>query len=156
MRLLFPGCHIERSKNALAAWRYCGKEDSRQEGPMDFGVPPASRRVKGDTKERNAMILQHGVIKAVDDGLIPLEKLKAVKQSIDMYHLMKAQPQPLDALVHEWHWGVTGTGKTRGVRERFPDAYLKSNTKWWDGYNGEDQVILDEMTPNTIGSWHIK
>lgn len=59
-------------------------------------------------------------------------------------------------LTHEWHWGSTGTGKTRGVRERFPEAYLKSNTKWWDGYNGEDVVILDEMTPNTIGSWHIK
>lgn len=59
-------------------------------------------------------------------------------------------------LQHEWHWGVTGTGKTRQARERFPDAYLKSNTKWWDGYNGEEVVILDEMTPNTIGSWHIK
>jgi len=57
---------------------------------MEFGVPPASKAVKGDTKERNAMILQFGVVKAVDDGLIPIEKLKAVKQSVDMYHLMKA------------------------------------------------------------------
>lgn len=69
---------------------------------------------------------------------------------------MGAKPQPQSELLHEWHWGATGTGKTRGVRERFPDAYLKSNTKWWDGYNGEEVAILDEMTPGTIGSQHIK
>lgn len=69
---------------------------------------------------------------------------------------MKDKPQANNELLHEWHHGPTGTGKTRGVRARFPDAYLKSNTKWWDGYNGESVVILDEMTPNTIGSWHIK
>jgi len=46
---------------------------------MEFGVPPAAKNVKGDTKARNAMILEFGVVKAVDDGLIPLEKLKAVK-----------------------------------------------------------------------------
>jgi len=73
---LFPGTHVEHSKNALAAWRYCGKEDSREEGPLEFGVPPAAKNVKGDTKARNAMILEYGVVKSVDEGLIPLEKLK--------------------------------------------------------------------------------
>jgi len=79
MTKTFPGVHIEKSKNALASWRYCGKDDTRVEGPVEFGVPPAAKNVKGDTKARNAMIIAHGVVKAVDDGLIPIEKLKQVK-----------------------------------------------------------------------------
>lgn len=49
-----------------------------------------------------------------------------------------------------WLWGPTGVGKTR-------DAYLKywpnephyvwqpSNGNWWDGYDGEDKIIMDEF-----------
>lgn len=72
----FPGCHVELSKNAMAAYAYCGKSDTRLEGPLDHGVPPASLRVKGDKKERNKLILQYGVVKAVDEGLIDIEKVK--------------------------------------------------------------------------------
>lgn len=49
----FSGCHVEIAKNALASWKYCGKEDTRIEGPLDFGIPPAARNVKGDTASRN-------------------------------------------------------------------------------------------------------
>lgn len=54
----------------------------------------------------------------------------------------------MDTLEHEWHWGASGTGKSRGVRERYPEAFIKSNDKWWDGYNNEDVVIIEEMGPS--------
>lgn len=76
MTLLFPETHIEPAKNALKSWNYCGKEDTRVEGPLEFGLPPAAKNVKGDTKKRNAMIIEYGVVKACEDGLIPLEKFK--------------------------------------------------------------------------------
>lgn len=76
MRKKLKGSHVEVSKNALAAWRYCGKEDSRVSGPWEFGVPPAARNVKGDTAERNRLIIEYGVTKAVDEGLVPVEKTK--------------------------------------------------------------------------------
>jgi len=37
----FPGCHVEVTRNAQAAWDYCGKEDSRIEGPYSHGIPPS-------------------------------------------------------------------------------------------------------------------
>lgn len=70
------GCHVEASKNAMAAWKYCGKAESRVEGPVEFGVPPASKAVKGDTASRNKMILELGVVEAMEQGLIPIEKFK--------------------------------------------------------------------------------
>lgn len=66
----------------MAAWKYCGKEDTRLEGPLEFGVPPASRAVKGDTKARNQLILEYGPQKAIEEGLVPIEKFKSLVQSV--------------------------------------------------------------------------
>ncbi len=79
MRKLFPDMHIEKAKIAMAIWKYCGKEESRIEGPLEHGLPPAARNIKGDTKERNKMIMEYGVVKAVEEGLIPIEKFKQTK-----------------------------------------------------------------------------
>lgn len=60
----------------MAAWNYCGKEDTRLEGPLEYGVPPAAKNVKGDTAARNKMILEKGEVWAVEEGLVPIEKFK--------------------------------------------------------------------------------
>lgn len=44
-------------------------------------------------------------------------------------------------------WGPTGTGKSRRAwEEAGVDAYVKNpRTKWFDGYRGEKNVIIDEF-----------
>lgn len=41
-------------------------------------------------------------------------------------------------------YGPTGTGKSHTANEMFPDAYRLDN-RWWDGYDGQDAVIIDEF-----------
>lgn len=43
-----------------------------------------------------------------------------------------------------WYFGPPGTGKSRKARDKFPNAYFKACNHWWDGYAGEDTVIIDE------------
>lgn len=44
-----------------------------------------------------------------------------------------------------WLYGATGTGKSRWAHEQDPEAYIKEpTTKWWDGYDGEATVIIDD------------
>lgn len=64
---------------------------------------------------------------------------------------MKKAVTNIDKLESEWHYGPTGTGKSYSVRTKHPDAFIKSNDVWWDGYQGEDTVIIEEMGPKQIG-----
>lgn len=45
-----------------------------------------------------------------------------------------------------WYYGTTGVGKTHAAVTEFPSAYRKiANNKWWDGYNNEEAVIIDDF-----------
>ena len=42
--------------------------------------------------------------------------------------------------------GPSGTGKSRFVAARWPDAFWKApESKWWDGYSGQETVVLDDF-----------
>jgi len=43
-----------------------------------------------------------------------------------------------------WLWGKAGCGKTRYVME-MDDVYKHDGMKWWDGYDGEDIILLDDF-----------
>ena len=47
-----------------------------------------------------------------------------------------------------WIYGESGVGKTRLITKLYPDAYLKRMNKWYDGYNGEDVIVLDDLDPS--------
>lgn len=47
-----------------------------------------------------------------------------------------------------WLYGETGTGKSRWVHETFPGAFWKlPDCKWFDGYNNQETVVLDDYRP---------
>lgn len=39
IKKLFPTAHIEAAHSPLDAWKYCGKEETRVEGPVEWGIP---------------------------------------------------------------------------------------------------------------------
>jgi len=54
-------------------------------------------------------------------------------------------PVVLKELSNEWHCGPSGSGKSRFVRSKYPLAFIKDTNEWWDGYDGEDVVIVENF-----------
>lgn len=50
-------------------------------------------------------------------------------------------------LEHEWWVGPTGTGKSKKIWEDFPEHYQKQTNKWWDNYENEEIVVIEEWEP---------
>lgn len=44
-----------------------------------------------------------------------------------------------------WRWGKAGTGKTRYCIDKHPSHYIKDGTMWWDNYNQQEAVIIDDF-----------
>lgn len=47
---------------------------------------------------------------------------------------------------NEWLWGEKGSGKSTKARLDNPGFYWKMSNQWWDGYSGEDTVLLEDIT----------
>lgn len=84
---------------------------------------------------------------ADDHGVEIIKYNKGIQALIDLKRTGRdANTKPTIII----YWGDSGTGKTRKATEDFPDAYIlskpnKDGNVWWDGYQGEETIILDEF-----------
>lgn len=51
----------------------------------------------------------------------------------------------LEAPCGLWIWGAAGCGKTLAVKSAYPESYPKPRNVWWDGYQREPVVLLDDV-----------
>lgn len=65
------------------------------------------------------------------------------------------KPGDADNVTGTWYYGPPGVGKSHLARQEHPNAYLKMQNKWWDGYQEEEAVILDDFDCKELGH-HLK
>jgi hypothetical protein len=152
----FSAC---KKLNQRMDWRTCDAtpEENREycikdgDDVFEKGICPMSQKNKGDTeKQRWAEIIE-----LAENG--DWEKLKLDHPKVYANQLQKLEivhskrPRKLENLDHEtiphfWYYGDPGTGKSLGARREAPDAYIKDpKTKWWNLYDLEDDVIIDDF-----------
>lgn len=121
---------------------YCTKEESRQEGPWELGEEPQQGKRKDleevKTKIKEGMPLLQIAEDHYSNWCRYRSSFAEYKRMITPQRDFKTQVAVI--------WGPTGVGKSRYVAEKAEgDIYWKSDSKWWDGYENQTHVCLDDF-----------
>lgn len=137
-------------KNSDDVRAYIKKADPE---PLEIGVYESNKQSELQKRAAmNKLLLEGNLPQLVDEGAISLYHYAKIKQGREQYSMDKIKlPAISEERVCYWIYGEPGIGKTYWVRSRFPNAYPKSQNKWWDGYDGQDVVILDDFDCAVLG-----
>lgn len=147
VKKLLPRAHLEPQKGTFEqAIMYCHKEDKE---PYERGDKPKnSQKAMTQSKEEKYKETVDAAKAARFDDIAPDMYLRFYNtiKNISKDHMQK--PQDATDTTGVWYYGLAGAGKSRRARVEHPNAYFKMANKWWDGYQDEPAVIIDDVDPN--------
>lgn len=136
------GSHIEKQRGSIEqAINYCKKDGNFEE----WGNAPQENNE--NRKSQWSTIISKaraGDLQYVEENhpAIFLRYLPRLKE------LSKPTTAILENLQNEWWYGETGTGKSMKAWNDYPDHFQKKKNKWWDGYNHQETVVIEEWSPD--------
>lgn len=139
VRRVFPG-HWELTRSR-AAEAYVWKPDTAiADTQFEWGERPFKCNSKTDWDSVRA------AASTANWDAIPSQVFVQHYNSIRRIASDNVKPVPMERSCRVF-WGATGTGKSRRAwDEAGMDSYAKDPlTKWWCGYNGEQNVVIDEF-----------
>lgn len=153
VKKMLPQAHWEiRRGTQEEAIAYVTKEDTRMAGPYAIGTPTGGQGKRSDLKD---------AYNALKSGATALEILEShtevffkYQRGLEAARLLLGKKRDESRPKEVWYlYGPPGVGKSRLATKMAPTAFRKQpNSKWWDGYDGETDVILDDLTAGWF-SW---
>lgn len=146
LKKLFPTMHFEaRYSSQTQAINYCKKDgDWTESGQTNR---PGDRT---DLRKQRDMI-KAGVrlTELVEDQDLSPNQCKSIKEYYTLFEPARDRDTPM--LVY-WYYGPTGSGKSKQAWDLYgDDMYVKDcNSKWWDGYDGQETILFDDIRPNSF------
>ncbi len=161
VKKLFPRAHLEIKKGTVhEAIHYCQKpvphceckhctkaiKEKQQQNFKEYGTIPLTKEEGSSVSLKRKWEKNTKLAKAGDFHLI------SEPHHTMYYHAYKRmrqdnpdKPKRLTQMEHYWIYGPSGVGKSWYAREQWPDHYIKPKTKWFDGYNGQSSIIIDDL-----------
>lgn len=145
--------HLEpRKGTAKQARDYSMKDDTRLDGPFEFGEFTDSFQGK-----RNDLVLLYECAKAGKRSaevaeLMPAAYMRHYKAFHHVRGIMPVEQCPREVYVLE---GPPGEGKSHYVHATYPDAWftpIDDKGFWFDGYEGHEVACIDDFS----GQWPLK
>lgn len=142
---IFVGSHLEpRRGTQRQAIEYCRKGGKY----ISYGEP----KIQGDRTDlqhtKSLLDANSSVKTLLNDGEITTYQGLRLAEALLRYCDTPRNYKP-EVL---WFYGSTGSGKTRTALRVLPNAYFKTNVspKWWPGYDGEEDIIIDDLRPSVV------
>lgn len=143
IKKIFPRAHLESAHSYPACIKYCSKEESRIEEPKEWGVRPEMGRRK-DLEALAEMIDSGASIKDVAQS--DPSKFIRYHRGLQAYkEVTKEHREGKPTVIYIY--GETGCGKTSSIYKKHgkENVYMKSGSKWWDGYDGQEVILIDDF-----------
>lgn len=139
--------HFEPMRGSIQqAIDYCKKPETRVPGSTweEEGEPPEQGRRTDLHDFRDA------VLGGVDDSTLVQDHIGCLAKYPRLESRLKAArdkelTRSFRSITVVVNWGDTGTGKTRGPYEEGAFIWHPSSPEWWDGYDGEEMILIDEF-----------
>ncbi len=153
LKEVIPRAHLERSRDPEAAITYCQKDGDWTE----YGTHETGTTGPGQDGARKRC---YDAFKA--GGATAAEEAEPIIWAFSGHTLGKTvhrEPTARPDITCLWIWGAPGVGKSRKAWAPYleaeedapPVAYAKDGeTKWWNGYRGEADVVIDDLCEGGI------
>jgi len=136
------GCHLEVARGGYDAnFKYCSKDGNTWE----FGTPATAGKRKG-LSDACQLVVEKKTLSEVAEQLP--ETYCRYYRGLEALSCALTRPRDFKTEIY-WFWGPTGSGKSRRALDVETDRgvspyYKPGSTKWWNGYNGHESVIIDD------------
>jgi hypothetical protein len=132
------------------AIQYCKKEgDFTEFGTASTGVRPAAK--KKMTMTEMAEYEKENGLAALAESALSHSDFKGYFFRRQFIIKPTAEFRKVDV---KWFFGATGTGKTRcamhEIKESGMDVFVKMGGTWFDGYQGEEVILMDDLRENDV------
>lgn len=140
VRKLSMRAHWETAHKPEKAAEYCKKEKNF----IEEGTPSWKRSgYRTDLEATRAVAAEDGM-----RGIVGTASFQQIRCA-EVYLKYCEEIRDWKPYVR-WYWGPAGCGKSRKARENYEgmDLFTKNTaTKWWEGYDRHEAVIIDDFRP---------
>jgi len=149
-----PGCgYMAPVKDTKGAVSYCGKSESRLDGPWERGTMPAQGK-RSDLLECKEIIDGGGRMEDLFEQSFSnaVRYGRGLKSYIDLVDKKSPRTWLTQCYIY---YGDAGMGKTEAAKEETLAWGGKTfwmtleagmgGKVWWDGYDGEPNIVIDEF-----------
>lgn len=147
MKQMLPRAHLEikvRRSTPQQAADYCKKDGNYIECGK---IPLSDGEASKERFKRNIQLAKEGNL----DELMEVDPQSYVQHYHSYKRIIQDNPKKLEDLKSvcgEWIWGEPGVGKSYTARKENLSIYDKPANKWFDGYKGEEVVLIDDFDMN--------
>lgn len=148
IKKMYPHVHAEPCISVTASVGYCQKDDETHvAGPFKHGETVAEERGRRTDLDDVRAAIKNGVgdYELYDKYFGTMARFPQLANKARMAFATKE----LRKLTVEVYYGTSGSGKSYKAYSENPDAFRKPDKgEWWDGYQMEQTVIIDDFNGN--------